>query len=275
MYKYLPLKTLLLSLLSIGVMSQSAMAIPLYGTLLINPGVKTPIKIVRPDGTTITRARYASGSYFAMGANNPNANGAMLAPGTAGGIKLGTYQNFVTNPDVPHPKGWKGDINGNGILDGKAGTGYKGLVSKSSAFAKFSFFGTNTYIGLNPVSYQSANTALAPSVNIDMSTCANNVCAIKADFSAWEVYWNGSVFQQGPRPNNAGPFGLASGSYNTANQNYSLNWASQIKGGPFGGATGYWHIDGKVSPVPVPAAVWLFASGLLGLMASVRKKKTT
>jgi PEP-CTERM motif len=32
-------------------------------------------------------------------------------------------------------------------------------------------------------------------------------------------------------------------------------------------------IDGLLTPVPVPAAVWLFGSGLLGLIGIARKKK--
>jgi hypothetical protein len=30
---------------------------------------------------------------------------------------------------------------------------------------------------------------------------------------------------------------------------------------------------GTVSPVPIPAAVWLFGSGLLGLVGMARRKK--
>jgi len=33
--------------------------------------------------------------------------------------------------------------------------------------------------------------------------------------------------------------------------------------------------DGNVSAVPVPAAVWLFGSGLLGLVGIARRKKAT
>ncbi len=268
MYKFRTCLTLIVAIPVMGILSQSAMAVSLSGTLMISPVVRTPIQITKPNGKVITRKQYVSGSYFAMGANNPNGgNVAFLAAGTAGGVQLGNYQNFVTNPDIPHPKGW------NGNPKNKAGAGYKALVSEGSAFSPFSFFSAKTYIGLNPISYQSADPAPAPTANIDMSTCVNNACSMTADLSAWEVYWNGSVFQQGPRPVNSGPFGVATGVYNLASKSYSLDWVSQIKGGPFGGVTGYWHIEGKVSPVPVPAALWLFGSGLLGLAAAARRKK--
>jgi len=272
------LKAFLFSVLSMAVLMQPALAASLTGVhalngkLLVDAGVKTPTQITLADGSVITRNLYSGGSYFAMNANNPNSSqAAMLTPGVAGGIELGTYQNFVTNPDVPHPQGWKGDTDGDGIAEGSAGTGYTGLVTESSAFSAFKFFGLNTYIGLNPLSYQSGQTAAAPTVSIDKSTCASNVCSITADFSAWEVYWNGSVFQQGPRPVNTGPFGVATGSYNLLTKAYSLDWVSQINGGPFNSVIGFWHIEGTV--VPVPAAAWLFGSGLIGLFAAARRKK--
>jgi len=40
--------------------------------------------------------------------------------------------------------------------------------------------------------------------------------------------------------------------------------------GPFPGQT--FTIDGVVSPVPVPTAIWLFDSGLVGLAGFVRRK---
>ncbi len=36
----------------------------------------------------------------------------------------------------------------------------------------------------------------------------------------------------------------------------------------------FYSLDIKTSPVPIPAAAWLFGSGLLGLMSCIRKKKT-
>ena len=51
------------------------------------------------DAGTKAGGVFASGSYFAMGANNPNGNAAMLIPSSSpGGIVLGAYQNFVLNP---------------------------------------------------------------------------------------------------------------------------------------------------------------------------------
>ena len=186
----------------------------------------------------------------------------MLHPGSAGGIALGSYQNFVTNPDVPHLFNWNG-------LGAGAGTGYTG-ITPSTILNSFSFFGTATYVGTNPISYQSAESHLVPTA--DISNCVGSSCTLSVDLSGWEVYWNGSVFEQGPRPVNTGPFVLAVGTYDLSTSAYSLSWLSQIKGGPFNGVKGYWHLEGTVAPVPVPAAAWLLGSGLIGLVGVARRK---
>ncbi|MGD2138555.1 MAG: VPLPA-CTERM sorting domain-containing protein, partial [Gammaproteobacteria bacterium] len=38
--------------------------------------------------------------------------------------------------------------------------------------------------------------------------------------------------------------------------------------------TGYWDTSSYTAAVPIPAAVWLFGSGLLGLAGIAGKKKT-
>ncbi|HEX9627931.1 MAG TPA: VPLPA-CTERM sorting domain-containing protein, partial [Acidiferrobacterales bacterium] len=43
---------------------------------------------------------------------------------------------------------------------------------------------------------------------------------------------------------------------------------------PFGGFVGSWRLEGVMSTVPVPAAVWLLGSGLLGLVGVAARKKT-
>lgn len=218
---------------------------------------------------------YADGSYFAMGANTPNSNVGRLQPAANGGyIQLGSFQNYVTNPDIPHPQGWQGDTNGDGIEEGAAGAGYSTtLASTANIFDPFGFFGVPTHVGTLPVSYQSGVTNVAPTVDVDLSNCTGSVCVLTADFSSWEVFWNGSSFQQGPRPSNTGPFVLALGTLDLTTNHYELNWVSQINKGPFNGVKGYWHVEGTYSAVPVPAAFWLFGSGLLGLAGATRCRK--
>lgn len=227
--------------------TSAAAVVDLAGNLLINPGIRD--------------TAYTSGSYFAMGANDPNGNAVMLQPGSAGGIVLGTHQNFVLNPDVPHPYNWDGKGAG-------AGTGYSGVpTTASTLLLPFSFFGTPTYVGTNPVSYQSGLSHPVASATLDTAACGGTVCTLNIELSAWEVMWNGSAFEQGPRPVATGPFVPAVGTLDLSNNFYSVTWASQINGGPFSGVTGYWHLEGTFVPVPIPASLWLFVSGF-GLLLS-------
>lgn len=238
--------------------SASAATVALNGVLNIAGGVN----IYNPDTDTYA---YQSGSYFAMGANNPD-TAVMLQPGAAGGVILGSYQPYVLSPDEPHPAGHPDAPFG-------AGSGYTTPpTTESNIVLPFSFFSSQTYIGTNPVAYQSGDAHPAPSATVDTDNCIGTVCTLTADFSSWEVMWNGTSFEQGPRPDNTGPFTLATGTLDVATNLYTLYWASQIKGGSFNGVTGHWYLEGTLTPVPLPAPLLLFLSGLISLLF-VRQRK--
>lgn len=83
---------------------------------------------------------------------------------------------------------------------------------------------------------------------------------------------------------NTGPFGNLHPSVYWSATEYALNadnaWVFGMGfGGQYDGTklAGYyaWAVhSGDVSPVPVPAAVWLFGSGLIGLIGIAKRKKT-
>lgn len=203
-------------------LATTAQADPIFHTLTITAGDQP----VSPGPI--------NGSFFDMSGVN-----VILEPGTAGGLLLGQDQNFVLNPDEPHPTGHPDATSG-------AGSGYPsdGIVSEGTALLPFNFFGTPTYVGTNPLSYQSGNVKPAPSADVDMASCVADVCDMTAELSAWEVFWNGSAFEQGPRPDNTGPFTVATGTYNLSTHAYVLDWDSQIKDGPFNGVPASWHLEG-------------------------------
>ena len=58
---------------------------------------------------------------------------------------------------------------------------------------------------------------------------------------------------------------------------FIIRWTAKIKqGSNFDGNISRWRLEGTfdTNPVPVPAAVWLFGSGLLGLVGVARRKKS-
>jgi hypothetical protein len=96
-------------------------------------------------------------------------------------------------------------------------------------------------------------------------------------FPVLEAQWGGVFF----------PLGQASGGVTfhgtfTGSGGFSM-WAEELidasedpNGAGFAGWTAQWAYVGTtdLEPVPVPAAVWLFGSGLLGLVGVARRKKS-
>jgi len=115
-----------------------------------------------------------------------------------------------------------------------------------------------------------------------MTADANNVI----DMSGWTVGWNGitAIPMGGDTANFAGDTGAAQLNCSTAScsasSTFSLDYAAHV---PLGDASGFGgvgydlHLEGVIGTnlahVPVPAAVWLFGSGLLGLVGVARRKK--
>lgn len=109
--------------------------------------------------------------------------------------------------------------------------------------------------------------------------------------SGWNWPWNGipsNPLGSGPwQPGNCADLGCTGytftgigrlqwdGVYGHA---YVLDFTSTVpEGDPsnFGGVPFYTHLEGVVAaaPVPIPAAAWLFSSGLIGLMGLARHKR--
>ena len=102
------------------------------------------------------------------------------------------------------------------------------------------------------------------------------------DMSGWAVSWNGiaNIPMGGDTANFGGDTGLATISCGACDVNdaYTLTYDAHV---PLGDASGFGGVAyslalsgtiASVSAVPVPAAVWLFGSGLLGLVGVARRK---
>ncbi len=100
------------------------------------------------------------------------------------------------------------------------------------------------------------------------------------DLDSWTAWYNNSLFNQGTNNECVDVFGTvtcstgaATTTYDAVTGEFTAAWDSVIVGGSFNGNVGQWVITGNVSAVPVPAAVWLFGSGLIGLAGIARRRK--
>jgi len=212
---------------------------------LVDPDSPTGDCFRKKNGNCFTIGM-AAGSYFTMGGAAP-VNGVMLS-------------------------GFDGILLGQNQAAGTASHGGAPLSDDTGAVtAGWSYFGQSghEFTVNNGVTVQSetANTAVL-------------------DFSNWRVTWNGI-----PEVNMGGS--PAHGDTSSANMScwgdslfstaqacnngsfYTLDYAATVPPGDpsgFGGVPYALHLEGSISAVPVPAAVWLFASGLIGLFGIARKK---
>jgi len=112
---------------------------------------------------------------------------------------------------------------------------------------------------------------------------------VTLDMSGWTVFWNGGnidmgqgadatlkcsdtcaeIYSCGWGPEFCAELGLVDG-----NEGFTLDYTAVVPSGGFAGVAYQLHLEGGVAAVPVPAAVWLFGSGLIGLVGFARCKKT-
>ncbi|MBI3188891.1 MAG: VPLPA-CTERM sorting domain-containing protein [Gammaproteobacteria bacterium] len=133
--------------------------------------------------------------------------------------------------------------------------------SASSSLVGLSFFGS-------PVNAFTAATATGAQPSITGNPLSGDATGsvLTMDVGSWYANWSGTNFLQGPTG------GMATGTYDSTTGAFTLSWSSLIVGGPFNGQIGNWNLVGTVTAVPVPAAAWLFGSGLLGLAGVARRR---
>ena len=182
------------------------------------------------SGSTVT------GSYFRMvqtsgtvaaGPFVPNGDStcstttySLLSAGTDGGLVTGSYQAQPSDPF---------DAAGNGI--------------DAKIIQPVKFFAVNFALSSNPTDPVSSAKLPAPSISVSGGKLSGNL-------SALNVAWNHQQFNQGaPKPDGSLPGITAAptGTYNPSTGAYTLDWSSEIVGGPFNGFTGVWHLEGSFS----------------------------
>jgi hypothetical protein len=169
-------------------------------------------KMVQPNGTVDT------GPYVA----NPDSACAgqavtVLSPGSDGGLRAGAHQ--------PQPEPNFTDTGGS---------------ASAAVIQPALFFAVPFGISTNETDPQTGERVPAPNVRADGTD-------LSADLSSISVSWNGQHFNQGaPKPGDDGAG--AAGTFDPATGAYTLDWTSEIDGGPFDGFTGVWHLEGTFEP---------------------------
>jgi hypothetical protein len=177
------------------------------------------------------------GSYFSMDTNSNGVEPGEKTPiGSLNGIVIGAIQSASGS----HP----GSING---------------TENPNIDSPWTFFG-----GTGMHQTTSAITALTVTAN-----------GATLDMSGWNVTWNGiasiPLTQTG-----LATMACTAGSSCSDTSSYVLDAAFHVNGAGFTTVAYTVHLEGTVSStaVPIPAAAWLFGSGLLGLAGVARRRKT-
>jgi len=175
----------------------------------------------------------------------------------------GTFH--VTDSSGGSPNGVPVIFGGNGAFDDGV---FNGSASAIATDSQATYVGMDTfqYIGIDLFTYfspsgkdgETASLSGLSGPNIDLNT-------MTADMTSMFANWNSNGDYVGEY--NIG--GIASIT-NLDEYNYELVWGSIQTSGPYQGLTV--NMTMQVSPVPLPAAVWLFGSGLIGLTGFARRK---
>ena len=191
--------------------------------------------VVAVDNMTVT------GGSFAMGFFTPT--GPITFAATSGpSVDIAGQYN---------PPGW--NVN----------TAQTGAVAGSIASFSFGSAWVNTFTAAASTQPTVGGGGPAPSGTFDDAggTTTFNTTSFFAN-------WNTTDFNQGN-----GAASLVTSNCSATGCDYTLSWQSLIVGGSFNGNIGTWVLTGTVSAVPVPAAVWLLGSGLVGLVGVARRRK--
>ena len=176
------------------------------------------------QGTQATSGKF-TGTYFRMvGIFNGestaiNKEYTLLTPGTDGGLHTDIYQP----PPTPAFSG------GNALAD---------RIVQPQAFLGNNF------------SIATAANDLQSGTPVPLATIYAFEGKIGGQISYWDAQWGTLSFNQGsPKPNGS-TVGTAAltGTYNAVTSHFAFGWTSLIEGGPFGGMTGEWHLEGTFVP---------------------------
>jgi hypothetical protein len=173
-------------------------------------------RMVQPGGTL------ASGPFVPNG-DSPCADKTWtpLGAGRDGGLRTGAFQSQTAPP-----------------FDGQGNATSDGITQPQRWFAVAFGLATNAH---DP---QTNKTTPVPRIRLAGSV-------LTGDLSSLAATWNGQHFNQGaPKPGGENPGATSGprGTFDPSTKAYTLDWTSQIAGGPFDKFTGIWHLEGVFQP---------------------------
>lgn len=200
-------------------------------------GPRELVGLFKIDPGTCTDAGVTAGSSFRMvqgsgtldaGPFVPNGDSSCgdkswnpILPGVDGGLRTAEFQ-ILNDPPF--------DSAGNATTE---------KITKT-----VKFFAVGFAVATNEKDPQTGATVTAPKIMVDGGK-------LSGDLRAFAASWNKQHFNQGsPKPDGSKP-GITSdltGTYDSATKRYTLQWASQIVGGPFNNFTGVWRLEGTFEP---------------------------
>jgi hypothetical protein len=100
-------------------------------------------------------------------------------------------------------------------------------------------------------------------------TTTGNANTRHVNMTGWTVGWNGNSINVGA----GGPAVINNVDGIWGNGNDTLDYSAIVPTGGFADVQYALHMVGSYAPVPLPAAVWLLGSSLIGLMGVARRRK--
>ena len=204
----------------------------------------------------------------------PNPDFRVMNGGTASGggeKQIGTTASWTFDDTT----GLLTSVAGTQVTPGAAVYGTNGGVTSAAPGGDIGLFNNALFLGapfgfLAPTVGSAAGTAYgAGSISID-----GGGDLFTLSFPVLEAQWNGAAFTIGL---NSGGITFNCGGLLSANQwcqgEEQIAFLDDSLG--FAGQYTQWELGDVPSVIPVPAAVWLFGSGLLGLVGVARRKKAS
>lgn len=106
-----------------------------------------------------------------------------------------------------------------------------------------------------------------------VDSVAGNTASI--DMSGWTIFWNNESINMGQGTNGSDYFATVTCAADCSEgDSFVLDYNAVFPGGALNGLYYELHLEGLIaSSVPVPAAAWLFSSGLVAMLVSARCRK--